>query len=42
MNEDRSLDAGAAAFFQKPVDNNELLEVIRASLPPAPRQAWPS
>ena len=43
-NEDRSLDAGAAAFFQKPVDNNELLEVIRASLhlPPAPRQAWPS
>jgi len=44
MNEDRSLDAGAAAFLQKPVDNNELLEVIRASLhlPPAPRQAWPS
>lgn len=31
-NEGRSLDAGAAAFFQKPVDNNELLEVIRASL----------
>jgi two-component system, NarL family, sensor histidine kinase UhpB len=25
-------DAGAAAFFQKPVDNNELLEVIRVSL----------
>lgn len=44
MNEDRSLGAGATAFFQKPVDNNELLEVIRASLhlPPAPRQAWPS
>jgi DNA-binding response OmpR family regulator len=44
MNEDRSLDAGAAAFFQKPVDNNELLEVIRASLhlPAVPRQAWPS
>jgi DNA-binding response OmpR family regulator len=43
-NEDRSLDAGATAFFQKPVDNNELLEMIRASLhlPPAPRQAWPS
>ena len=31
-NESRSLDAGAAAFFQKPVDNNELLEVIRVSL----------
>ena len=44
VNEDRSLDAGAVAFFQKPVDNNELLDVIRASLhlPPAPRQAWPS
>ena len=43
-NEDRSLDAGATAFFQKPVDNNELLEMIRASLhlPPVPRQAWPS
>jgi len=44
LNEDRSLGAGATAFFQKPVDNNELLEVIRASLhlPPASRQAWPS
>ncbi len=44
MNEDRSLDAGAAAFFQKPVDNNELLEMIRTSLhlPPLPTQAWPS
>lgn len=31
-NESRSLDAGATAFFQKPVDNNELLEVIRVSL----------
>jgi|GraSoiStandDraft_4_1057263.scaffolds.fasta_scaffold173796_2 two-component system response regulator MprA len=31
-NESRSLEAGAAAFFQKPADNNELLEVIRASL----------
>jgi DNA-binding response OmpR family regulator len=43
-NEDRSLDAGASAFFQKPVDNNELLEMIRASLhlPPAAPQAWPS
>src|SRR6202142_477205 len=42
LNEDRSLGAGATAFFQKPVDNNELLEVIRSSLhlPPASRQAW--
>ena len=31
-NEERSLKAGAAAFFQKPIDNNELLEVIRATL----------
>ncbi len=31
-NEERSLGAGATAFFQKPVDNQELLEVIRASL----------
>ena len=31
-NEGRSLDAAATAFFQKPADNNELLEVIRASL----------
>src|SRR5207302_2629564 len=31
-NEERTLDAGATAFFQKPADNNELLEVIRASL----------
>lgn len=30
-NEERSLDAGATAFFQKPADN-ELLEVIRVSL----------
>jgi DNA-binding response OmpR family regulator len=43
-NEERSLGAGATAFFQKPVDNNELLEMIRASLdlPALPRQAWPS
>lgn len=31
-NEDRTLQAGAAAFFQKPVDNHELLEVIQATL----------
>jgi two-component system KDP operon response regulator KdpE len=32
-NEQRALQAGAAAFFQKPVDNEELLNVIRVSLP---------
>ena len=32
-NEQRALKAGAAAFFQKPVDNEELLNVIRVSLP---------
>ncbi len=32
-NEQRALRAGAAAFFQKPVDNEELLNVIRISLP---------
>jgi DNA-binding response OmpR family regulator len=30
--EQRSLKAGAAAFFQKPADNAELLDVIRATL----------
>jgi DNA-binding response OmpR family regulator len=33
-NESRALKAGAAAFFQKPADNEELLNVIRVSLPP--------
>ena len=37
-NEQQALQAGAAAFFQKPADNNELLDVIRATLPPT---AWP-
>jgi DNA-binding response OmpR family regulator len=32
-NEQRALKAGAAAFFQKPVDNDELMNVIRVSLP---------
>lgn len=32
-NEQRALQAGAIAFFQKPADNNELLGVIRATLP---------
>ncbi|HLZ41433.1 MAG TPA: response regulator [Candidatus Sulfotelmatobacter sp.] len=31
-NERRALQAGAAAFFQKPADNGELLEVIRTTL----------
>ena len=31
--EQRALKAGATAFFQKPADNAELLEVIRATLP---------
>lgn len=30
--ESRALAAGAAAFFQKPADNAELLDVIRATL----------
>jgi two-component system KDP operon response regulator KdpE len=44
-NEDRALKAGAAAFFQKPVDNDELLNVIRVSLLPRPQAKpapWPS
>ncbi len=32
-NEERALKAGAAAYFQKPADNTELLDVIRATLP---------
>src|ERR1700730_5191957 len=45
-NERRALKAGAAAVFQKPADNNELMNVIRVSLgseaeAPA-RAAWPS
>ncbi len=31
-NEQQALQAGAAAFFQKPADNAELLNVIRATL----------
>jgi two-component system KDP operon response regulator KdpE len=43
-NEERALKAGAAAFFQKPADNDELMNVIRVSLGPAnaQRAAWPS
>jgi DNA-binding response OmpR family regulator len=32
-NEERALKAGATIFFQKPVDNEELMNVIRVSLP---------
>ena len=35
-NEERALKAGAAAFFQKPADNEELMNVIRISLAPEP------
>ena len=43
-NEERALKAGAAAFFQKPADNDELMNVIRVSLSPGQQQAapWPS
>jgi two-component system KDP operon response regulator KdpE len=40
-NEARALKAGAAAFFQKPVDNEELLNVIRVSLPQQGTTAMP-
>ena len=42
-NEQKTLQAGAAAFFQKPADNGELLAVIRATLGVASRRmALPS
>ena len=44
-NEERALKAGATAFFQKPADNDELMNVIRVSLGPSgepARAAWPS
>jgi DNA-binding response OmpR family regulator len=43
-NEERALKAGATAFFQKPADNDELLNVIRASLPSGrgQRNPWPA
>jgi two-component system KDP operon response regulator KdpE len=43
-NEERALRAGAAAFFQKPADNDELMNVIRISLGPGTeaKAAWPS
>ena len=43
-NEDRALEAGAAAFLQKPADNEELLNLIRDNLGPgvAPPRGGPS
>jgi two-component system KDP operon response regulator KdpE len=43
-NEERALRAGAAAFFQKPADNDELLNVIRVSIGSGTVQpsSWPS
>ncbi|MGB2606828.1 MAG: response regulator [Candidatus Sulfotelmatobacter sp.] len=43
-NEERALKAGAAAFFQKPADNDELMNVIRVNIGSAanqPRSPWP-
>ena len=37
--EERALMAGATAYFQKPADNDELLQVIRVSLPPSAQTA---
>jgi DNA-binding response OmpR family regulator len=37
FNKERTLKAGATAFLQKPADNDDLLNVIRASL----NAAWP-
>jgi two-component system KDP operon response regulator KdpE len=43
-NEQRALKAGAAAFFQKPADNDELMNAIHMNLSPGqPHIAqWPS
>ncbi len=43
-NEERALKAGASAFFQKPADNDELMNVIRVSLSPGNQHPmpWPS
>src|SRR5216683_387119 len=42
-NEEKALKAGATAYFQKPADNDELLNSIRVSLPQRQthEQAWP-
>jgi len=41
-NEQRVLESGATAFFQKPADNHELLEVIRHSLSQCGGKGLPS
>jgi DNA-binding response OmpR family regulator len=38
FNEQQALQAGAAAFFQKPADDRELLDVIRTTVP----NTWPA
>jgi DNA-binding response OmpR family regulator len=38
LNEQKAFLAGARAYLQKPVDNDELLAVIRAALP----NTWPA
>jgi DNA-binding response OmpR family regulator len=38
FNEQQALQAGAAAFFQKPADDGELLDVIRTTV----RDTWPA
>jgi two-component system KDP operon response regulator KdpE len=38
FNEQQALQAGAAAFFQKPADNRELLDVIHTTI----SNTWPS
>jgi DNA-binding response OmpR family regulator len=40
-NEERALKAGASAFFQKPADNDELMNAIQASLSPSQSQTVP-
>lgn len=40
--EQRSLQSGATAFFQKPADNSELLEMIRLTLPATSSGSLPS
>lgn len=41
-NEERALMDGAVAYFQKPADNDELLQAIRVSLlPPLPARQSP-
>jgi DNA-binding response OmpR family regulator len=42
FNEQKTLQAGATAFFQKPADTRELMAVIRATLNTWPVSAMPS